>query len=168
VIEQPTKIFGIFVPTSDPNFLRVVYFHIILGIVCVATGALAMLSKKERGKHSKFGAYYFWSVVVLVVSGSILAFMRWQQSWHLFVIGLFVFLFAWIGRLAIRKNWQQRFRIHIPAFGLSYILMLIAFYVDNGPHLPLWKNLNPFLYWLLPIVIGVPLALRAMVKYRNW
>jgi hypothetical protein len=30
--------------------------------------------------------------------------------------------------------------------GLSYILMLIAFYVDNGKQLPLWKNLPHFMY----------------------
>jgi hypothetical protein len=33
--------------------------------------------------------------------------------------------------------------------GLSYVLMLIAFYVDNGKQLPIWKDLPHFGYCLL-------------------
>jgi hypothetical protein len=33
--------------------------------------------------------------------------------------------------------------------GLSYILLLTVFYVDNGKSLPLWKELSPITYWLL-------------------
>jgi hypothetical protein len=47
--------------------------------------------------------------------------------------------------------------------GLSYVLMLIAFYVDNGKQLPLWKDLPHFTYWLLPLAIGVPLIARALL-----
>ena len=34
--------------------------------------------------------------------------------------------------------------------GLSYMAMLTAFYVDNGPHLPLWDRLPTVAFWLLP------------------
>jgi hypothetical protein len=30
---------------------------------------------------------------------------------------------------------------------LSYVLMLIAFYVDNGKQLPIWKDLPHVTYW---------------------
>jgi hypothetical protein len=46
-------------------------------------------------------------------------------------------------------------RLHIIAMGMSYILLLTAFYVDNGKSLPLWKELPPIAYWLLPGAIGV-------------
>jgi uncharacterized membrane protein len=36
-------------------FLAVVGFHILAGLACVITGAVAMLSAKGRGPHSKFG-----------------------------------------------------------------------------------------------------------------
>ncbi|GEM_PF-2983053 len=44
---------------------------------------------------------------------------------------------------------------------MSYILMLVASYVDNGKQLPLWKDLPHFTYWLIPIAIGMPLVVRA-------
>jgi hypothetical protein len=47
--------------------------------------------------------------------------------------------------------------------GLSYVLMLIAFYVDNGKQLPVWKDLPHFMYWLLRLVVGLLLVLRALL-----
>jgi hypothetical protein len=47
--------------------------------------------------------------------------------------------------------------------GASYVLLLIAFYVDNGHSLPLWKELPPIAYWLLPAAIGIPLIVRALL-----
>jgi hypothetical protein len=41
--------------------------------------------------------------------------------------------------------------------GLSYILLLTAFYVDNGAHLPLWRELPSLAYWLVPAAVGLPL-----------
>lgn len=40
--------------------------------------------------------------------------------------------------------------------GGSYIAMLTAFYVDDGPRLPLWQLLPPDLRFL-PAVVGLPL-----------
>jgi hypothetical protein len=50
--------------------------------------------------------------------------------------------------------------------GLSYVLMLTAFYVDNGKHLPLWKELPPIAFWLVPAGFGIPLILYALLKHR--
>jgi hypothetical protein len=47
--------------------------------------------------------------------------------------------------------------------GLSYILLLVAFYVDNGKQLPLWKDLPHFMYWLIRIAVGIPLIVRALL-----
>jgi hypothetical protein len=47
--------------------------------------------------------------------------------------------------------------------GLSYILMLVAFYVDNGKQLPIWKELPHFTYWAIPLAIGIPLIIRALL-----
>jgi hypothetical protein len=45
---------------------------------------------------------------------------------------------------------------------LSYIAMLTAFYVDNGPRLPLWKLLPPTAFWFLPAAAGLPLLIRTL------
>jgi hypothetical protein len=41
--------------------------------------------------------------------------------------------------------------------GLSYILLLTAFYVDNGKNLPVWRTLPQIAFWLLPGAFGVPI-----------
>ena len=51
--------------------------------------------------------------------------------------------------------------------GAGYIAMLTAFYVDNGPHLPLWDRLPPLAFWLLPSAIGVPVIARAVLHARR-
>jgi hypothetical protein len=49
--------------------------------------------------------------------------------------------------------------------GLSYVFMLVAFYVDNGKQLPLWRDLPPVMYWLLPLAVGVPLIIAALARH---
>jgi len=49
--------------------------------------------------------------------------------------------------------------------GASYIVMLTAFYVDNGPNLPLWKELPEIAFWFLPGAIGVPFILQAALRH---
>jgi hypothetical protein len=43
----------------------------------------------------------------------------------------------------------------------SYILVLTAFYADNGKHLPVWQHLPHQTYWLLPsaVVLGLTSAI---------
>jgi hypothetical protein len=45
--------------------------------------------------------------------------------------------------------------------------MLTAFYVDNGPHLPLWDRLPALAFWLLPSAIAAPIITRAIIRARN-
>jgi hypothetical protein len=56
---------------------------------------------------------------------------------------------------------------HIVAMGVSYVAMLTAFYVDNGPQLPLWNLLPSWLFWFLPAIVGTPLIVRAVLVRRH-
>jgi hypothetical protein len=49
--------------------------------------------------------------------------------------------------------------------GTSYILMLTAFYVDNGPNLPLWRELPDLAFWVLPSAVGAPLILYTLYHH---
>ena len=49
--------------------------------------------------------------------------------------------------------------------GSSYILMLTAFYVDNGKNLPIWKELPQIAFWLLPAAFGIPLLVCALLRH---
>lgn len=158
-----TTVAGIEIPSTDPIFLALVGIHILLGLVCVAVGAAAILSEKRRGRHSTFGATYFWCLVALFASATLLSVMRWVEDYHLFVLGALAFGSAWLGRTSLRRRWRGWPRLHISGMGTSYVVLLIAFYVDNGKQIPLWKELPHFTYWLLPLLVGMPLIVRAML-----
>ena len=162
--DTATIIGGIVIPSTDPAFLAVtIGLHVPLGIACVLAGAAAMLSRKGRGRHSRFGTIYFYCLLALVASATFLSLMRWSEDNHLFVLGALSFASAFLGRTALRGRWRHWVRLHITGLGLSYVLMLIAFYVDNGKQLLVWKDLPPVTYWLLPLAIGVPLLVRALL-----
>ena len=155
----------VFRPSADPFFLAVVRFHILVGIVCVIAGVAAMLSRKHRGRHSTFGTVYYWCLAVVVASATGLSVVRWAENYHLFVLGALAFAAATVARAALRQRWRNWVALHITGVGLSYILMLTAFYVDNGKHLPLWKELPQIAFWVLPAALGIPLVVWALLRH---
>jgi hypothetical protein len=162
--DEATTISGIIIPSTDPAFLAVaIGIHIPLGIACVVVGAGAMLSEKRRGRHSRFGTIYFWCLLALFASATFLSIMRWSENYHLFVLGAVSFACAWFGRLALRGRWRNWVRLHIAGMSMSYVFMLVAFYVDNGKQLPIWKDLPAVTYWLLPPAVALPLIIRALL-----
>jgi hypothetical protein len=163
---EGTTIAGIEIPSTDPVFVAIVAgIHIPLGLACVIAGAIAMLTHKGRGRHSTAGTTYFWCLLALVASAGALATMRWAENRHLVALGASSLAAAWLGREALRRRWPQWIRFHITGMGASYILMLIAFYVDNGKQLPLWRDLPPFMYWLAPLGLGLPLIIYALLRH---
>ena len=68
----------------------------------------------------------------------------------MFILGALAFGSAYFGRRARRKRRNNGAKLHITGMGMSYVLLLTAFYVDNGKSLPLWKELPPIALWLIP------------------
>ena len=163
--EYTTVVLGIPIPSTDPVFLAIVGVHILLGLAAVFVGAVAMLSKKGRGRHSNLGTIYFWCLFGVFVTMGALSFMRWAENYHLFILGTISFVSACFGRTAARWRWRQWPRLHLTGMGASYIVMLTAFYVDNGKNLPLWKELPEIAFWLLPSALGMPLILYALSRH---
>jgi uncharacterized membrane protein len=157
-----TIIAGIEIPSVSPVFLTVVGIHVLLGIACVITGFMAMLSPKRRGRHPQFGTMYYWCLLAVFATATFLAVMRWAEDYHLFILGALSFTGVFFGRRARR---QGSIRLHITAMGLSYILLLTAFYVDNGHSLPLWRELPPLAYWLVPGAVGIPIIVWALMRH---
>src|SRR3954454_23875449 len=164
-MDDRTSLAGIDIPSTNPVFLAVVGIHILLGLTCVITGAMAMLSRKRAGRHPRYGTVYFWCLAAVFVTASGLAAVRWAEDYHLFVLGTRSFAAAWLGRQARRQRWRCWVRLHIAGMGSSYVLLLIAFYVDNGKSLPLWRDLPRVTYWLIPAIIGIPLIAHALVRH---
>jgi uncharacterized membrane protein len=156
---------GLPIPSTSPLFLTIVGVHVLLGIACVAAGAVAMLSVKTRGRHPRLGTIYFWGLAAVFATASALATMRWTEDRTLFLLGALAFASALFGRTAMRRRWPGWLRLHIAGMGLSYVLMLTAFYVDNGKNLPIWKALPSLTYWLGPAAVGLPIMAYALLRH---
>ena len=161
--EPVTDIGGILIPSTDPVFLAVVGVHVVLGITCVAAGAVAMLSPKRTGRHPNYGKIYFWSLAALVATATGLAVVRWAEDYHLFILGALALAFAYFGRVTRRQLWRGWARLHMTGMGGSYILMLTAFLVDNGKFLPVWRDLPPLALWFVPSIVGLPILAYALL-----
>jgi hypothetical protein len=125
-----------------------------------------MLNRKREGRHPLYGTIYFWCLAGVFVTATTLAAVRWAEDYHLFLLGTLSFAASYLGRPARRERWPNWVQLHITGMGTSYILLLTAFYVDNGKSLPLGKELPSIAYWLLPSAIGIPLIIRA--SYRRF
>ncbi len=145
---------GLPIPSTSPVFLAAVGLHVLAGLICAASGLVAMLSRKGRGRHSTFGTIYFWGLVVVFLSSAGLAISRWAEDYPLFILGSLAMASAGFGRTAMRRRWPGFVRHHIAGMGASYVVLLTAFYVDNGHSLPVWRTLPPIAFWLLPSVVG--------------
>lgn len=160
-----TTVAGITVPSTDPLFLSIVAVHVPLGLLAAIAGAIAMLSPKRAGRHPRAGTVYFWSVTGIFVTATALSLIRWADDYHLFVLGALSFMAAAFGRTARRRRTRSWARLHIAGMGSSYVLLLTAFYVDNGKQLPLWRELPIWSYWVLPVAVGGPFMLWALMRH---
>ncbi|HEY8120452.1 MAG TPA: DUF2306 domain-containing protein [Myxococcota bacterium] len=160
-------ILGLPIPSSSPLFLITLAAHVVAGLLCVIAGGVAMLSPKRVGRHPSAGAIYYWSLVVVFASMMVLSVMRWPHDIHLVILGMLSLVAGFIGRAARRQLWVGWTRIHITGMALSYILLLTAFYVDNGPNLPVWRHFPALAYWLAPSLAGLPILAWALVRRRS-
>ena len=163
--DKETILFGVPVPSDNPLFLTIVGIHIMLGIVCVLSGAVAMLTRKGSRTHTTSGKIYYWGLVLVFITVVPLSIMRWPHNNHLFVLGAFSMLSAFVGRRVARDKTNTRFRVHTILMGLSYVLLLTAFYVDNGKHLPFWNQFPQPFFWIFPAAVGLPIIAYALVRH---
>ncbi len=156
---------GVTVPCDSAFFLAILLIHVPSGLVCVVTGLVATFSRKGMGRHPNFGTIYYRFLTVVFITASALSAMRWTEDWYLFVLGGLSFAAALLGRTAHQQRWRNWIQLHITGMSFSYVLLLTAFYVDNGKNLPIWKDFSPIVYWVLPSAIGIPLIIRALLTH---
>ena len=162
---NPIVIAGIPVPSDAPLFLAVLGVHVLFALACVVTGCVAMLSVKRVGRHPQYGTYYYWSLTIVFATVMVLSAVRWSENYHLLILGVLSLIVATMGRSARRRRWRNWIRLHIGGLGASYVFLLTAFYVDNGPNLPLWNRLPTIVFWTLPTLVGAPLILWALLRH---
>jgi hypothetical protein len=160
------RILGDHVGSTAPVFLAFLAVHVLAGLTAVVTGAIAALTRKGSRRHIRAGRGYYRAITVVFATATLLAAMRWRQDYYLFLIGVAAFAAATIGYQHRRRH-RPGDTGHIAGMGTAYVAMLTAFYVDNGPHLPLWDHLPVLAFWLLPSAIGAPVIARAILRAKH-
>ncbi|MFF2388977.1 hypothetical protein [Agromyces sp. NPDC058104] len=156
--------FGIEIPDAGPLFLVSVALHIAAGITAVVTGAAVMLMKKGTRRHRRFGWTYVTALGVIFITMVIMVTIRWPLNVHLLVLGMIAMASASLG--VVNRRLRATDAWHIAAMSVSYIAMLTAFLVDNGPQLPVWELLPQWVLWVLPTLVGAPLMFLAIRRRR--
>ena len=154
--------FGIPIPDEGPVFAVAVAVHIIAGLTAVVSGVVAMVSRKGGRIHIAFGRIYVGGIAVVFASMAILAVIRWPLDNHLAILGLIALIATLYGFVNRRRHGADRW--HILAMGVSYVVLLTAFYVDNGPFLPVWNLLPTWSFWVIPSLVGAPIIIRAIAR----
>jgi hypothetical protein len=158
---EAARILGTEVGSTAPIFLAFLAVHVLAGLLAVVTGATAAISGKGSPRHIRAGRSYYYAIGTVFATAVALTAMRPREDYHLAAIGLIAFIAATIGYQHRRRH-RPGDAPHITGMGLSYVAMLTAFYVDNGPHLPLWDRLPNLAFWLLPGAVGIPIIARAL------
>lgn len=158
-------ILGIPIPDAGPVFLTTLAIHVPAGLACVISGAAAALTRKGGAAHQRFGRMYVWGLAVVFGTMTVMSVIRWRENAHLFLIGVAAFTAGCVGYLD--RHMRLSDRVHIMCMGVSYVALLTAFYVDNGPHLPLWDRLPTWALWLLPSLVGLLIISRAIKARRR-
>jgi len=163
--EHTTDLLGIPVPSDNTVFLSFVVIHIVLGLTCVISGVVAMVSNKTKGTHSKAGRLYYRGMTALFITVIITSVMRWPHNIHLLIVGTFAYALTFIGQRLTHTRKPNWTRLHTVCMGASYILLITGFYVDNGKNLPFWNQFSELFFWLFPSVIGIPIIIYAFFKH---
>jgi cobalamin synthase len=161
-----SRILGDQVGSTAPVFLAFLAVHVLAGLTAVAAGATAALSRKGSARHIRAGRLHYRAISVVFATAVALAIVRWRQDYYLVIIGAVAFTAAVVG-VQHRRRHRPGDTGHITGMGISYVAMLTAFYVDNGPRLPLWDHLPRLSFWFLPAAIGTPLIARAVTRARR-
>jgi hypothetical protein len=133
------RVLGDQVGSTAPLFLAFLAIHVIAGLTAVISGAVAALARKGSTRHVRAGRWFYRAIAVVFATATALSILRWRQDYYLFIIGAVAFTAATIGLLHRRRHLPGDTG-HITGMGVGYTGLLTAFYVDNGPHLPLWRG----------------------------
>jgi uncharacterized membrane protein len=138
--------------------LVLISLHIPAGLVALTAGVVAMLSRKGAWWHRRAGVVYLVSIATIAVSAAGLVLTRGPQFSHLLMFAGFAVALAFGGYLMRQINQG----VHISCMGLSSVVIVTAFYVDNGHKLPFWNQFAEVVFWVGPIAIGLPIIIRAL------
>lgn len=161
-----TLFLGLDLASTSPVFVIALLVHVTAAVTAIVSGLIAMFAKKTSRRHPVAGRVYFGAILVVFATACVLASFRWPGDLPLVLAGFVAAAAASYG-FTFRRLHRPGDIPHIVAMALSYVAMLTAFYVDNGPHLPVWQLLPAWTFWFLPAVVGIPFTVRAILQHRR-
>ncbi len=99
-------ILGLEIPAAGPVFYAALAAHVLAGLTCVVTGALAATAPKRAGRHPLSGTIYYRGLGVVFGSASIMTAIRFEANWRIFLVGTVAFTAGTMGFLARRLRWR--------------------------------------------------------------
>jgi len=123
---------GLDVASLSAVFLALLGIHVAAALVAIASGLVAMFSRKGSGRHVVSGRFYFGAILIVFASACAMSAFRWPADLPLVAAGAVAAVAASFGFI-YRRLHRPGNAPHIIAMGVSYVAMLTAFYVDNGP-----------------------------------
>lgn len=148
-------------------FTSMLMLHIAAGSVCLLVGIIAFSAKKEKGSHTISGEVYHASFILLVSTAVVMALFRWEESAALFYVAIFSYSLALTGYMAKKRRWKNWVSLHIRGMLGSYIGVVTAVLITNGQDIPLLNLLPEWLLWILPTIIGTPIILYVVKRFRR-
>lgn len=138
-----TRSFGPhFTKTTDMHDI-IRYSHVALGIICLISGIIPMVSKKGGKLHRQVGKLFFWSMFGIFITALLLLFL-YRFNFFLLVIAVFSFYQCFTGyRVLYRKkpgeqNWIDWTGASITLIaGLSFLYLGVTRYLASGSMDPL-------------------------------
>jgi hypothetical protein len=158
---------GLDIPNAGPLFFAALGAHVLAGLTCTVSGAIAATARKRPGRHPRAGDVYILGICVVVFTATIMAIIRWEHSAYLLVLAGTLGALGLLGWLNRPSGRRGRVRLHAIGMGGSFIVLLTGFYVDNGANLPVWNLFPHIVYWVIPAVVGIPLIWIGLHRYRS-
>jgi uncharacterized membrane protein len=120
------------------------------------------------------GVGYLWAYTVVFLTATILSVQRWGADAYLFVLAVLGYSLA-LGGYSTRRfrhtPWLHRLLgeywviAHLTGMISSYVVLLTAFYVDNGHLFPIVNRLPTIVFWLAPSLVAIPFLVRAIARF---
>jgi uncharacterized membrane protein len=165
IVIATLRIGGLAVSTANPLFLTILAIHVLAAVVAAV---VAVRRDKGSRRDVAVGRWYVRSLIATAVTAIVLAGFAPRRDGVLAVLAVCAAAAACWGVVHRRRHPDKdRDRGHISAMGASYTLMLIAFYLDNGKSLPMWRSVPTVGYWLIPGIIGFVITARATCRRAN-
>ena len=87
----------------DEFILRVLFLHVVFGVIALISGAIALFAEKGKPWHLKSGKIYFWAMTLVFITGIIVAGYRFNRFLFLIAFLSYYTAFAGVRFLKLKK-----------------------------------------------------------------